>query len=39
MGSMEWAIPGDMVKFRGLTGASHLNGTEGTLVNFSEREQ
>lgn len=39
MGSMEWAIPGDTVKFRGLTGATHLNGTEGKLIYFIDREQ
>jgi hypothetical protein len=36
---MEFAKPGHTVKFRGLIGAAHLNGTEGTLIRFIASEQ
>lgn len=39
MCNMEWALPGDTVKFYGLNSAAHLNGTEGTLVKFIESQQ
>ena len=39
MGNMEWALPGDTVKFHGLNSAAHLNGTEGMLVKFIESQQ
>lgn len=35
---MEGAKPGHTVKFQGLEGAAHLNGTEGTLVKFLTNE-
>ena len=35
---MEGAKPGHTVKFHGLKGAAHLNGTEGTLVKFIKKE-
>lgn len=35
---MEGAKPGHTVKFQGLKGAAHLNGTEGTLVKFMKKE-
>lgn len=31
--------PGQTVKFQGLNGAAHLNGTEGTVVRFDTSEQ
>merc|ERR1740124_655023 len=31
--------PGDTVEFHGLTGAAHLNGTKGYLVEFLTKEQ
>lgn len=35
---MEGAKPGHTVRFQGLNGAAHLNGTEGTLVKFAKKE-
>ena len=36
---MDKAKPGHTVEFTGLKGAAHLNGTEGTLVEFLKKEQ
>jgi len=35
---LEGAKPGHTVRFQGLKGAAHLNGTEGTLVKFLKKE-
>jgi hypothetical protein len=35
---MEGAKPGHTVRFQGLKGAAHLNGTQGTLVKFVKKE-
>lgn len=35
---MNEAKPGHTVQFQNLKGASHLNGTQGTLVKFSKKE-
>ena len=36
---MEGSQPGHTVKFQGLKGAAHLNGTEGTLVKYIKKEE